>query len=309
MDDDPIQLKLPNEPQGGADVVRPVGVEMGLHLPLQHREQRLTLHIQLRRVGILILLGLAAVLSIPLCLLQLLPDDGGDSHAGHGGLGFIVVDPLGVLPQGKLHPHWRLYHHFVHHPAPGLHGADLAGHRVGAAGAGDHGGDAVVQRLAKGPVQWVDGVDGPKVGGAGVGHFVAVVPFKIQPLLPHPQVAVGVDEAGGYDFPLGVQHLPVRSAVDPGGDLCNLSILQADVPLLDHRSIPYMDDAALDNHFFSFPHLRYSIIRSLVCGRSIWQLIKYSAITPSRPGSVSLYWSGSRFTIPPRIAPSGETGI
>ncbi len=58
------------------------------------------------------------------------------------------------------------------------------------------------------------GVDGPQVGGAGVGGLVAVVPLKAHGVPEHPQVAVGVHKAG-LDMPaLGVKRLPLPVAWD-----------------------------------------------------------------------------------------------
>lgn len=41
VDDDRLQAEFPADAQGGGDIIRPVGVEVGAYLPRQQGEQRL----------------------------------------------------------------------------------------------------------------------------------------------------------------------------------------------------------------------------------------------------------------------------
>lgn len=58
---------------------------------------------------------------------------------------------------------------------------------------------------AKARVHGIDRVDGPQMGHAGVGVLAAVVPLDPHAVLPHAQMAVGVNQAGHYPAALPVQ--------------------------------------------------------------------------------------------------------
>ena len=115
---------------------------------------------------------------------------------------------LGFSPRANFMACRGLDHHLVHPAAVGLEGGKLAGDGVGRAGAGEHRGHAPLPGLPEAPVQGVHPVDGPQLGGAGVGGLVAVVGLKAQGVPEQAQVAVGVDEAGEDVPPLRVQPLP-----------------------------------------------------------------------------------------------------
>ena len=124
----------------------------------------------------------------------------------------LVVDALGVFPQRQLHGGGGLTQHGIHPGPVGFQGGELAADGVGGAGAGHDRGDSGGAGLPKAAVQGIHRVDGPQVGGAGVGGLVAVVPLEAQGIPEHAQVAVCVDEAGQDVALVGVQDLPLPVA-------------------------------------------------------------------------------------------------
>ena len=100
------------------------------------------------------------------------------------------------------------------------------------------------------PIQGVHPVDGPQLGGAGVGGLVAVVGLKAQGVSEQAQVAVGVDEAGEDVPPLRVQHLTAvpggQGLHGPhGGDLVPLQQHKAPG---DHRGVHGVYHPVLNEH-------------------------------------------------------------
>ena len=209
VDDDALQAELFGDAHPGGNVVGPVGVDVDGQLPPHHGQQRLQLGVKLGALLVLVLLRPVQLLAVLQGLGQILPDDGRRGHTGDGGLVPLVIHALGVLSQGHLHGRRGLDDHLVHPPSGGLDGGELAAHRVGGAGAGEHRGHAPLPCLLKAAVLGIDGVDGPQVRGAGVGGLVAVVPLKTHCVPEHPQVAVGVDKAGQHMVPPGVHRLPL----------------------------------------------------------------------------------------------------
>ena len=208
-----LQPELPAEAHGGSDVVGPVGVEVGGQLSRHHRHQRLQLGVVIGHVLVGISVRLGLLVLVLLGFGQVLPDEGRGGHTGHRRLLPVVVDRLGIFPQGKLHGGGGLEHHLVHPAAVGLEGQELPGDGVGRAGAGEHRGHAPLPCLPEAPVQGIHPVDGPELGGTGVGGLVSVVRLKAQGIPEQAQVAVGVDEAGQDMPPLRIQH----GALRPGG--------------------------------------------------------------------------------------------
>ena len=202
-----VEVKFLCQADGGEDVVGAVAVDVGFEFPGDDRHQRLTFGVEVRRIGVLILLRFAAVLVIALGLSELLANQGSGGHAGHRGLGFVVVAALGIFSKRKFHRDRRLEHHAVDVVAKSFDGAELAADGVCAARPGDHGGDGGIHRLGKALVERVDGVDAAQVRGDRVGHLVEVVALKVQPFLGQPHVAVGVDKARIDGFACEVVHL------------------------------------------------------------------------------------------------------
>ena len=102
----------------------------------------------------------------------------------------------------------------------------------------------------KAAVLGIDGVDGPKLWGTGVGGLVAVVGLKAQSVAEHAQMAVGVDETGQDVSAPGVVH---RAGLRrwQGGHLPHrpdLSILYLHIAVGDHRPSHGVDHSVEDAH-------------------------------------------------------------
>ena len=143
---------------------------------------------------------------------QLFPDDGGGPHPGHRGLGLFIIGGFRIFPQSHFHRGRSQEKHFLHPAAVGLHRAELPAHRIGAARAGHHRGDACRQRLSKTGVQRIDRIQGPQLRSGRIGALVAVVPLEAQTVLPHAQMAVGVDKAWEKPASRCIKQLSLRRA-------------------------------------------------------------------------------------------------
>ena len=108
----------------------------------------------------------------------------------------LVVNAFWIFSQSQLHGRRCLDHHGVHPLSGGLNGGELTGDGVGGARPGEYGGDTGLTGLLKTPVQRIDRVYGPEVGGTGVGSLVPVVGLKAQGVTEHPQMTMGVNKAG-----------------------------------------------------------------------------------------------------------------
>ena len=104
-----------------------------------------------------------------------------------------MVNRFRVLAQCHLHGNRRFDNHIVDAEACRFNRCQLAADGVGAAGARHHCGHAGIERLAEAAVHRVDGVDCPQLRRDRVGLFVAVVPLKGQPVLPHAKMRVRID--------------------------------------------------------------------------------------------------------------------
>ena len=255
--------------------------------PADDGEQRLQPGVVVGLVLILVLGGPIQFLGVLLGLGQVLPDDGGGGHAGDGSLVPLVVDALGVLAQGQLHGGGGAAHHGIHPLAGGLDGGKLAADGVGRAGTGDDGGHAGGAGLLKAAVHGVDGIDGPQVGGAGVGGLVAVVAFKADSIPEHTQVAVGIHETGQDVAALGVDDLPlpVLGALLHGSDLRDLAPGHGHIAAGDGQVVHGVDGTVDDEHSCSskmigprLPSLKgadrawYDRISLPICFRRGWDL-------------------------------------
>ena len=98
-----VKRKFLCDADGGEDVVGAVAVKMRLELAGENRNKCITFCIKIRRIGVLILLRLAAVIVVALCFLELLADECSGRHTGHRGFGFIVIAVFRILAQSKFH--------------------------------------------------------------------------------------------------------------------------------------------------------------------------------------------------------------
>lgn len=117
---------------GGADIVCPVTVEMGFHIPFQQGQQCLRLCVIVRHMLVRVALCKVQFLLIALRFRQPFPDHGSCRHTGDGRFVPVVVDALGIFAQGKLHARADL--HPVCHPSGGFQNCHGAAAGVGAAG-------------------------------------------------------------------------------------------------------------------------------------------------------------------------------
>ena len=242
-------------------VVQMVSVEVNGELPLYHRHQGFQHGIVVGRV---LVFRVRLVLGHPFCVLQrlaqLLPHEGGGGHPGGGGFVAAAVGLFGVLPQGELHGR-RLQHHHVVHPAPHrLDGGDLPADGVGTAGTGQDGGNTGLPCLLEAVVQRVEGVDDPKLWGAGVRDLVAVVLIVAQPVRQQPQMTVDVHEARQHIPALGIHVLTGYG----GGAAAHVPHLGDDAVLPGHEALGDLgpvhgtDHCVVNHHngFLLLPHPR-----------------------------------------------------
>ena len=235
VDDDVFQAELLGDADSRGNVVRPVGVEVGGQFPTDDRDQRFQLQVEFRGIGVLVRGGTVLFLQILPSFEQLLPDQRGSGHAGGRSFVPVIVAAFGVFAQCKFHGDGSAQDHIVYPTANRLDGGHLAADGVGAARAGDNRGHAALPGLLKAAVKGVDGVNGPELGGDGVGDLVAVVTFKAQTVAKHTQMAMGVHQTG-VDMAAGhIQHL---------GLLWQLKLIHAagggDFPVLKgHESVAY----------------------------------------------------------------------
>ena len=71
----------------------------------------------------------------------------------------------------------------------------LTGNGIGTAGTYGNGGNTVFQSLLKGTVQRVNSINGSNLRGGGVGHFIGIIPLKIQTTFPNADMAMRIDKA------------------------------------------------------------------------------------------------------------------
>ena len=250
VDDHIVQPEFPADAHRRGDIVRPVGMEVGGQGPRHHIRQGFQLHIQFRLLGIRVLHGLVLLVPVLHRLGQILPDDGRRGHTGHRRLLAVVIHRLGILAQGEFHGHRSFHNRLVHPAAVGFDGRELSGDGVGAARAGEHRGHAPLSGLLETAVLDVHPVNGPQMGGAGVGGLVAVVRLKPQAVAEEAQVAVGVHKAGDDMSPFRVQHFSLSGVLQllhraHTGDLLPF---QLHIAMGNHRSIHGMHRSVDNQH-------------------------------------------------------------
>ena len=246
VDHGEIQAELLGQPDGGDDVVRPVGVEVGGQAACHHRAQGVQPGIKAGAVC----LGPVGV--IVQRLGQRLPDHGGGGHAGGGAV--ALVDALGVLPQGELHGGGGQYRHLVHNRAHGFEQDGLSGDGVGGAGAGVNAGHPRPAGLLEILVEGVHPVQGPELGGAGGGGLVQIVLLGDGAV--QPQVTVGVDEAGEDVSPPGVYEAVrpgVLGQIGHGAGPGDAPALDVDEALGDDPCFHGVDHAVDNEHCYASP--------------------------------------------------------
>ena len=207
-----LHAKLLGDADGGADIIRPVGMGLQRNLAPQHGDQGLQLHIKGGALEDIVPGSLLALHVLP-GPEQHLPQLGGGGHAG--GIALILVAALGVFTESTLHGHRCAHHHVVYTAAPGLDGHKCAAQHVGATRAGAHSGHASFQSHTNSLLHGIEAVDGTHLAGQHVVHFVVVMALKPHAVVVQAQVAVGLHQARIDPLAGHIQNLLTRQ----GGNL------------------------------------------------------------------------------------------
>ena len=246
VDHGAVQPELLGQPDGGGDVVRPVGVEVGGQAAGDHRAQGVQPGVEVRLVQGGVRRSPGVFRLVVQRLGELLSDELGGGHAAGAARRSVV--PLGVLPQGELHGGGGAHRHLVDERARGFEQDGLPADGVGGAGPGVDAGDSRPPGFLKVAVEGVRAVQRPKLRGAGGGAVVEIV----LPLAAavQPQMAVGVDEAGQDVAPAGVDEAGpgVLRQLRHGARLGDAAALDEDEAVGDGAVFHGVDDAVDDEH-------------------------------------------------------------
>jgi hypothetical protein len=230
--DDQAVAELVGQAQGGGDVVGPVAVLAPGDLALQDQGQRLPAQVPLGR-----LVAPAVALGPVVARLdQGVADHRGRAQAGRGQLLALAVDPLGVLPEGRLHAGGGAQDHLVDGTSGGADGGRLAADRVPRPGVDTGGQDPAGHRVGEAQVGRVDGVQRPDVRGDRVGELVGVLPGPAVALGVHAQVHVRVDQAGEHHLAGGVDPLDPVGDADVAAHRLDPAVADQDHPVLERRA-------------------------------------------------------------------------
>ena len=205
VDDHIVQVKFLCNPDGGENIVQPMGMEMGLNLPVQYRHQRLQLHVKIRSVEVRILLGQLLLHPVLLGFPEIFPDQCRRSHTGHRRFVPVVIRGLRIFSQGKLHGNGRFQNHVINAPSIGSDGRRLPRNGIGRTRSHDHRSHAAVPGILKGAVHGIDAVDHPQLRGNGIGGLVTVLGFKAHPVTEQAQMGVDIHKAGQQPFAARIQ--------------------------------------------------------------------------------------------------------
>lgn len=206
-----IQMIFLCNADGGGDVVGAVAVDTHLHLAPNHRYQRIQLKVGGGRFG-----GIAfrcfQLVGIYLGVVEGFPQQRRHGHSGLGHLFAVAaIAVFGVFSQRHLHLSGAGDDDIKEGiPVFALKADAGAADDVGGTGTGIAGSETGFPSFGDGQVMGIDGVDGPQLGGDGVGDLVAVPDVGSGGGLGEGgDMGVGVDEAGGYPFAGDVHQLGV----------------------------------------------------------------------------------------------------